>query len=110
VAVFVAALARPTGERFEVMRVPSAPYGEPTVEATNDYDPASQVNRATWFISTATSRDGWIAPLHLRSIFPQELLALLAASRFRLIRRDGDHRGGPFTGNSPRQVCQCRPA
>ena len=45
-AVFVAALARPTGERFEVMRVPSTPYGELTGDATNDYDPSRATVRA----------------------------------------------------------------
>ena len=105
----IPALARPTGERFDVMRVLATPYGELTVEATNDYDPASQVNRATWFISSATQRDAWTSQLHMRSIFPQELLSLLAANGFRLIRRDGDYAGSAFTGTSPRQVCQCRP-
>jgi SAM-dependent methyltransferase len=105
----IAALARPAGERFQVMRLPSTPYGELTVDATSDYDPASQVNRVTWFISTATQPDAWIAPLHLRSIFPQELLSLLAANDFRLISRDGDYVGSRFTGSSARQVCRSRP-
>jgi hypothetical protein len=54
------------------MRVTSEPHGEITVEGTDDYDPVSQVNRATWFISTSAQRDAWVVPLHLRSIFPQE--------------------------------------
>jgi hypothetical protein len=76
--------------------------------ATNDYDRYSQVNRATWFISTAETRDAWVAPLHLRSIFPQELLALLAANGVNLMRREGDFVGGSFTSTSTNQVCQCR--
>src|SRR5262245_29188221 len=43
---------RPSNERFAVMRVASQLYGEITVEAMSDYDALSQVNRATWFIST----------------------------------------------------------
>ena len=101
-------LSRPTGERFPVMRVPSALHGELIVEATNDYDRKSQINRATWFISTTAQRDRWVAPMHLRSIFPEELLVLLAKNGFRLMRRDGDYRGSSFTGASGRQVCQCR--
>ena len=100
-------LARPRTERSHVMRADSASYGELTVEATVDYDRDSQVNRATWFISTPEKRDAWVLPLHLRSIFPQELLALLAAHGFRLARRDGDFAGGPFTSASMNQVCQC---
>ena len=90
------------------MRVPSESYGEITVEATDDYDRATQVNRAMWFISTPTGRDAWIVPLHWRSIFPQELLALVARNGFRLLRRDGDYAGGRFTAESANQVCQCR--
>jgi SAM-dependent methyltransferase len=101
-------LSRPSGERFHIMRAISPLYGELTVEATNDYDRHSQVNRATWFISTAEQRDAWVVPLHLRSIFPQELLALLAANGVHLLRRDGDFAGGRFTSTSTTQVCQCR--
>jgi len=100
----------PSTERFPVMRVASQLYGEITVEATSDYDALSQVNRATWFISTPEQHDAWVAPLHLRWIFPQELLALLAANGFRLERRNGDYSGGDFTSASRLQVCQCRPA
>jgi SAM-dependent methyltransferase len=100
---------RPSTERFAVMRKASPLYGEVTVEATSDYDAPSQVNRATWFISTPEQHDAWIAPLHLRWIFPQELSALLAANGFRLQRRDGDYCGGDFTSESRLQVCQCQP-
>ncbi len=101
-------LSRPSGERIQVMRKTSPVYGEVTVESSSDYDPPSQVNRATWFISTALERDAWVFPLHLRSVFPQELLALLALHGVRLTRRDGDFSGGSFTGTSVSQVCQCR--
>ena len=100
--------SRPGTERFPVMRKASQLYGELTVEATSDYDAVSQVNRATWFISTPEQHDAWVAPLHLRWIFPQELKALLAANGFRLERRDGDYSGADFTGASRLQVCQCR--
>src|SRR5688572_29789279 len=102
-------LARPANQRFEVMRVESDSYGELVVEVTADYDRRSQVDRATWFISTTTHRDRWVAPLHLRSIFPQELLVLLERNGFRLLSRDGDYAGGPFSSASGNQVCQCQP-
>lgn len=103
-------LARPSGERFHVMRKASPLHGEVTVEETIDYDASSQINRATWFISTEARRDAWVVPLHLRSIFPQELPVLLAANGFRLVRRDGDFSGGAFTSSSANQVCQCQVA
>lgn len=101
-------LSRPSGERYPVMTKVSPVHGELTVEVAGDYDPISQVNRSTWFVSTAERRDAWVFPLHLRSIFPQELLTLLAANRVELLRRDGDLAGGGFTGASSSQVCQCR--
>ena len=101
-------LSRPSGERFHVMRATSPLHGEVTVESTNDYDRQSQINRATWFISTPAKRDAWVVPLHLRSIFPQELLALVATNGFRLMRRDGDFAGASFTSASANQVCQCQ--
>lgn len=101
-------LSRPTGQRFAVMRVDSDSYGELLVEATIDYDRHSQVNRATWFISTAAQKDRWVAPIHLRSIFPQELVVLLAKNGFRLLSRDGDYTGGRFSSESGNQVCQCQ--
>jgi hypothetical protein len=89
------------------MRAPAEPHGELTVEAAHDYDAATQVNRATWYISTPGRPDRWVAPLHLRSIFPQELPLLLAAHGFRLLSRAGDLTGGAFTSGSRQQVCLC---
>ncbi|HEU4559200.1 MAG TPA: class I SAM-dependent methyltransferase [Longimicrobium sp.] len=102
-------LATPPGRRSHVMTVPTERWGEVTVEAASDYDTASQVNRATWFISTASERDRWVEPLHLRSIFPQELPLLLERGGFRLLSRHGDFAGTPFASDSPRQVCLCCP-
>src|SRR3712207_8802778 len=42
------------------------------VEETHDYDPVTQVNRGTWYISAPDRPDAWIVPMVLRSIFPQE--------------------------------------
>lgn len=105
----VSLLARPAGQRFAVMQVPSARFGELRVEASNDYDPIAQVNRATWFISAANG-ELWQVPLHLRSIFPQELPWLLTGNGFRLLSRNGDLQGGPFDAQSRLQACVCEPA
>jgi SAM-dependent methyltransferase len=102
-------LTRPAGERYPVMRVDSEDFGELVVDATNDYDAVTQVNRSTWFISAPGRPDAWVAPLHLRSIFPQELRLLLAANQFRLVSRDGNFTGREFVAESPRQVCRSQP-
>ena len=92
------------------MWVDSAEFGELIVEFSNDYDAATQVNRATGYISAPALKRPWVVPLHLRSIFPQELPVLLELNGFRLLRRDGDLLGGPFTAASGRQVCVCQVA
>jgi len=101
-------LARPRGQRFAVMEVATATFGPLSVEATNDYDPVTQVNRGTWYISTPDKPDAWIVPLVLRSIFPQELPLLISAAGLELINRFGDLSGAPFGPGSRAQVCLCR--
>lgn len=104
----VAVLARPAGQRVPVMEVGSTPFGPLNVETTNDYDAATQVNRATWYISTLDRRDAWTVPLFLRSIFPQELPLLLSAAGLELISRFGEVDRTPFGSRSRVQVCLCR--
>lgn len=101
-------LSRPRDQRFPVMETPSATFGPLRVEATGDYDAVTQVNHATWYISTAETPDAWVVPLALRSIFPQELPLLLAAAGLELIDRRGDLSGRAFDSGSRMQVCLCR--
>lgn len=103
-------LARAPGERFPLMRVAHPRRGAVSIEATSDYDAATQVNRATWYFSTGDERDFLVAPLHLRSVFPRELPLLLAAGGMRLESRHGDFVGGAFGSGSRHQVCVCRAA
>jgi SAM-dependent methyltransferase len=106
----VSMLARPPGQRFPVMEVSTARFGPLSVEATNDYDSAAQVNRGTWYISTPDRPDAWVVPLVLRSIFPQELPLLLSAAGFELVSRFGELSRLPFGAGSRVQVCLCRRA
>jgi len=101
-------LARPRGERFPVMESSTTEFGALTVEATFDYDPATQVNRGRWYISTRDKQDSWIFPMVLRSIFPQELPLLISAAGLELINRFGELSGAPFGPGSRVQVCLCR--
>lgn len=101
-------LARPGGQRFPVMEVITEHFGPLSVEETHDYDSATQVNHATWYISTPDRRDAWIVPLVLRSIFPEELDALLSAAGLELISRFGELSRVPFGAGSRVQVCLCR--
>jgi hypothetical protein len=80
------------------------------VETTVDYDAATQVNRGAWIFSAPGRPDYLTVPLHLRSIFPQELPMLLAANGLELVARYGGFEHEPFTSESPRQLCICREA
>ena len=86
----------------------TANFGPLCVEATNDYDSATQVNRGTWYISTSDERDAWTVPLVLRSIFPQELPSLLSCAGLELVSRFGELSREPFGPGSRVQVCLCR--
>ena len=101
-------LARPRGQRFPVMEVTTAALGPLRVEGTCDYDSATQVNHATWYVSTPGKPDAWIVPLVLRSIFPQELPLLISAAGLELVARFGDLSGAPFGRGSRIQICLCR--
>ena len=104
----VSLLARPRGQRFPVMEVSTTRFGPLTVESTCDYDAATQINHAIWYISTPERRDAWTVPLSLRSIFPQELPLLLSAAGLELIDRFGELSRAPFDARSRVQVCLCR--
>jgi SAM-dependent methyltransferase len=104
----VSLLGRPPGQRFPVMEVNTTRFGPLSVETTHDYDSATQVNRATWYISAPDRRDAWAVPIVLRSIFPQELPLLLSAAGLELISRFGDLSRAPFGPRSRMQICLCR--
>jgi SAM-dependent methyltransferase len=101
-------LARPAGQRFPTMEATTPTFGRLRVEATGDYDPVTQVNRATWYISTPDTPDAWTIPLVLRSIFPEELPSLISAAGLELVSRFGELSREPFSPGSRVQVCLCR--
>lgn len=101
-------LARPPGQRFPVFQVETDSFGKLSVEATTDYDPATQVGRGRWYISAPGKPDAWILPLELRNIFPKELPLLLAAGGFHLKSRTEDFVQTPFNSTSRLQVCLCQ--
>ncbi|MGK2876621.1 MAG: class I SAM-dependent methyltransferase [Nocardioides sp.] len=81
--------------------------GHVRVDVAETYDAADQVTRGTWHLSTDSEPDFVVAPLELRSIFPQELPLLLSLGGLRLVERFGDWSGRAFTGDSAIQLCVC---
>jgi SAM-dependent methyltransferase len=81
--------------------------GQVRVDVAETYDAAAQVTRGTWHFSTDVEPDFVVAPLELRSIFPQELPLLLSLGGLRLVERLGDWSRRPFTQDAATQVCVC---
>lgn len=81
--------------------------GRVTVDVVETYDAAAQVTRGTWYFSAGSEPDFLVAPLELRSIFPQELPLLLSLGGLRLVDRFGDWSGRSFTGDAAIQLCVC---
>ncbi|MDX6280035.1 MAG: hypothetical protein QOH03_1106, partial [Kribbellaceae bacterium] len=84
--------------------------GDVRVEVAEIYDAQKQVTRGTWYLSTDAEPDFVVAPLDIRSIFPQELPLLLSLGGLRLVERFGDWAGGPFAKDSQLQLCICEPS
>ena len=80
------------------------------VDVAETYDAAAQVTRGTWYFSTDTEADFAVAPLEIRSIFPQELPLLLSLGGLRLVERFGDWSRAPFTEGAALQLCICEPS
>ncbi|WP_315092981.1 class I SAM-dependent methyltransferase [uncultured Cellulomonas sp.] len=77
------------------------------VDVAETYDAAAQVTRGRWYFSTDDDADVVVAPLEMRSIFPQELPLLLSLGGLRLVERFGDWSGRPFTADAAVQLCVC---
>ncbi|SDS97488.1 class I SAM-dependent methyltransferase [Actinoplanes derwentensis] len=84
--------------------------GSVSVDVAEIYDAPAQVTRGTWHLSTDAEPDFVVAPLEIRSIFPQELPLLLTLGGLRLVERFGDWSGRPFAVDAPLQLCICGPA
>ena len=84
--------------------------GEVRLDVAETYDASTQVTRGTWYLSTDSEPDFVVAPLEIRSIFPQELPLLLSLGGLRLVERLGDWSGRPFADDSPVQLCICEAA
>lgn len=84
--------------------------GDVSVDVAELYDASEQVTRGTWHLSTDSERDFLVAPLEIRSIFPQELPLLLSLGGLRLVDRFGDWSGRPFAVDSALQLCVCQSA
>lgn len=84
--------------------------GHVSVDVAETYDAPAQVTRGTWYLSTESKPDFVVAPLEIRSIFPQELPLLLSLGGLRLVERFGDWSGRPLAADTPLQLCICEAA
>lgn len=84
--------------------------GNVSVDVAETYDASAQVTRGTWYLSTSSEPDFVVAPLEIRSIFPQELPLLVSLGGLRLVERFGGWSGQPFAADAPLQLCICESA
>jgi SAM-dependent methyltransferase len=77
------------------------------VDVAETYDAAAQVTRGKWYFSTDAEADFVVAPLEIRSIFPQELPLLLSLGGLRVVERFGDWSRAPFTADAALQLYVC---
>lgn len=79
------------------------------VDVAENYDAAAQVTRGRWYFSTDSEADFVVAPLEIRSIFPQELPLLLSLGGLRVVERFGDWSRAPLTADAALQLYVCEP-
>lgn len=78
-------------------------------EAANTAIKHIRRTRGTWHLSTNSEPDFVVAPLEIRSIFPQELPLLVSLGGLRLVERFGDWSGRPFAGDTPLHSASASP-
>ena len=83
--------------------------GAVRVEVAETYDATAQVTRGTWYLSTDSEADFFVAPLEIRSIFPQELPLLLSLGGLPVVERFGSWTRGPLTADAALQLVVCEP-
>jgi SAM-dependent methyltransferase len=79
------------------------------VDVAETYDAAAQVTRGRWYFSTDSEADFVVAPLEIRSIFPQELPLLLSLGGLRVVERFGDWSRASLTADAALQLYICEP-
>lgn len=102
-------LARADGvrRRREALSYVDPDRGVVHVDVAETYDAVAQVTRGTWFFSTDAEADFVVAPLEMRSIFPQELPLLLELGGLRVVERFGDWSRAPLTADAALQIYVC---
>lgn len=108
-SVRMLALADGVRRRREASSYVDPDRGVVHVDVAETYDAAAQVTRGSWYFSSDTEADFLVAPLEIRSIFPQELPLLLSLGGLRLVERLGDWSREPFTADAALQICVCEP-
>jgi SAM-dependent methyltransferase len=81
--------------------------GPTTVNESNVYDPATQINRVTLFRALPGQVEEPLGELDLRMYFPQELDAYLKYNGFVIDGKFGNYDGTPFGSSATRQLIVC---
>ena len=100
-------LARTDATRYHHKTIVDATGSELRVEATTQYNSASQILGFTLFYL----RNGELTrtkKVNMRCFFPEELIALCRFSGLEVVERYGNYDETPFGSNSPKQILLCR--
>jgi ubiquinone/menaquinone biosynthesis C-methylase UbiE len=102
-----AKLARTIARRYHHKTILDATGREVRVEATSQYNSATQILGFTLFYV----RSGELIRtknVNMRCFFPEELMTLCRFNRLEIVQRYGDYDETPFNSNSPKQILFCR--
>jgi SAM-dependent methyltransferase len=105
----VAMLGAPPQRKLVMEFLDPVTQEKAVIEELRDYDALSQVNRVTWFCSSATRKDYLVHDLHLRCLYPQELLQMLGLHGFEVERAYGGHQRQPLASESRLQLLVLKP-
>jgi 2-polyprenyl-3-methyl-5-hydroxy-6-metoxy-1,4-benzoquinol methylase len=100
----VAMLAAPPERKLVMEFVDPETKEKAKIEELRDYDALSQVNRVTWFCSSATRKDHLVHDLHLRCLYPQELRQMVEMNGFEVEKAYGSHLRDPMVSSSRFQI------
>ncbi len=104
-------LFRPPNQRIATMEYTDPNNGQTVkVSETNEYDPLTEINRISWYYSTAGRPDFLRYDFTMRMYYPDTMDRLLHECGFQVLEKWDDYARHPFGPESALQLYLARPA
>jgi SAM-dependent methyltransferase len=101
-------LYRPENMKYPVMEYIDSKTNEKVlVEETSEYDPATEINKISWFYKAETPTDNREYNFTMRMFFPDTMNRILTDAGFTIQNVWGDHYQTPFNEGSTLQIYDC---